>query len=255
MRARINIRCVKFRQVSTIATINIEKYVDNIIHELRPPVSNRLMFNGSQFKVMVVGGPNSRDDFHIQCGEELFFQLRGDMNLDIMYSGVRQKIQIGEGQLFKLPRKVAHSPQRYANTIGLVFERARLKSELDEMNWFIPGSNNVLYSEKFYCEDLGTQLKPIIENFRKSEGYKRYLQGSIPVAISPITDTFYSSHGTAKPFALSDAISRPAASSKEAGNKSVIDGEFNVRLIYGHQHLRLPNLDQGTDMGTFEFLA
>lgn len=34
-------------------------------------------------------------------------------------------------QMFLLPARIPHSPQRYANTVGLVIERARLNTEMD----------------------------------------------------------------------------------------------------------------------------
>ena len=36
-------------------------------------------------------------------------------------------------QIFLLPAGVPHSPQRFANTVGLVIERRRLKTELDAL--------------------------------------------------------------------------------------------------------------------------
>jgi 3-hydroxyanthranilate 3,4-dioxygenase len=85
---------------------------------LKPPVSNKILFDGEQIKVMVVGGPNNRKDFHVEKGEELFYMLVGDMDLDIMENGERKRIHIAEGHFFLLPSCVPHSPQRYANTIG-----------------------------------------------------------------------------------------------------------------------------------------
>jgi 3-hydroxyanthranilate 3,4-dioxygenase len=98
--------------------VNIQDYVNSVRDTLKPPVSNKILFDGEQIKVMVVGGPNNRKDFHVEKGEELFYMLVGDMDLDIMENGERKRIHIAEGHFFLLPSCVPHSPQRYANTIG-----------------------------------------------------------------------------------------------------------------------------------------
>ena len=108
---------------------------------------------------MIVGGPNNRDDFHIQTGEELFFQIKGDMDLDVFEKN-KTRIQIKEGSIFLLPHNIPHSPQRYDSTIGLVIERTRSKKEIDHLRWY-NSKGTIIYNESFYCENLGTQLKPI----------------------------------------------------------------------------------------------
>ena len=115
---------------------NLVEYVDKIRPTLKPPVSNKLMYSGEQLKVMIVAGPNERNDFHVELGEELFYMLIGDMDLDIMEHGKRTRIHIAEGEFFLLPPCVPHSPQRYADTIGIVFERERLAHELDGLRWY-----------------------------------------------------------------------------------------------------------------------
>lgn len=50
--------------------------LEKVGHLLKPPVANRLLYKDA-IKVMVVGGPNQRTDYHLQRGEELFWQLKG----------------------------------------------------------------------------------------------------------------------------------------------------------------------------------
>lgn len=132
------------------------------------------MFGAGQHKIMIVGGPNRRDDYHIEEGEELFYMIKGDMLLKIIERGVRRDVVIKEGEFFLLPARVPHSPNRFENTIGLVVERERLEKETDGLRWYVKGSEElkILYQEWFHCVDLGTQLKPIIERFFASEECK-----------------------------------------------------------------------------------
>jgi len=129
------------------------------------------MYGAGQLKIMVVGGPNTREDYHIEEGEELFLMLRGDMQLDVVERGVKRSIPIKQGEMLLLPGRVPHSPQRREGTVGLVVERERLDGELDGLRWYVPGQegSTVLYNEWFHCTDLGTQLKPVIERFFASD--------------------------------------------------------------------------------------
>ena len=163
---------ISHRKLSlSLKILNLNDYIDENRSTLKPPVSNKLMFDSSRLKIMIVGGPNQRDDYHIEKGEELFFQLQGNMDLDIMDNNKFKRIRISQGEMFVLPPCIPHSPQRYANSIGLVFERVRYKEEYDALRWYIPNSNNILYEEIFTCTDLGTQLKPIIERYQQSTEY------------------------------------------------------------------------------------
>ncbi|XP_008056638.1 3-hydroxyanthranilate 3,4-dioxygenase [Carlito syrichta] len=136
-----------------------------------PPVCNKLMHQ-EQLKVMFIGGPNTRKDYHIEEGEEVFYQLEGDMVLRVLERGKHRDVVIRQGEIFLLPAGVPHSPQRFANTTGLVVERRRLKTELDGLRYYVGDSVDVLFEKWFYCEDLGTQLAPIIQEFFNSEQYK-----------------------------------------------------------------------------------
>lgn len=84
-----------------------------------------------------------------------------------------QAIPIWWFQVFLLPGKIPHSPQRDANTVGLVIERERLQNETDGLRYYVEdGSTNSLFERWFYCDDLGSQLGPIIKEFFASEQFK-----------------------------------------------------------------------------------
>ena len=119
---------------------------------------------------MVVGGPNSRTDYHIDEGPEFFYQLEGDMLLKTMQDGERVDIPIREGEILLLPPGVPHSPQRFENTVGLVVERKRLADELDGFVWYCDNCDKKLYEEFLYVDDIVGQLPPIFERFYGSEG-------------------------------------------------------------------------------------
>eukprot|EP00074_Homo_sapiens_P084386 XP_016859206.1 3-hydroxyanthranilate 3,4-dioxygenase isoform X7 [Homo sapiens] len=121
---------------------------------------------------MFIGGPNTRKDYHIEEGEEVFYQLEGDMVLRVLEQGKHRDVVIRQGEIFLLPARVPHSPQRFANTVGLVVERRRLETELDGLRYYVGDTMDVLFEKWFYCKDLGTQLAPIIQEFFSSEQYR-----------------------------------------------------------------------------------
>lgn len=149
--------------------INFREWIDENRHLLKPPVGNKCVWEDEDFIVMVVGGPNIRSDYHYDEGPEFFYQVEGDMVLKIMEDGKPRDIPIKEGEIFLLPPKVPHSPQRFENTVGLVVERKRLDHEQDGLIWFCEKCNNKLYEEYFHLENIETQFPPVFERFYASE--------------------------------------------------------------------------------------
>jgi 3-hydroxyanthranilate 3,4-dioxygenase len=154
---------------------NLLKTVQSIQHELKPPVNNKLLTHDF-IKIMVVGGPNSRTDYHFEMCEELFYQIKGSMDLDIIHPKTQSmsRITIKEGEMFLLPAGIPHSPQRYSDTIGIVFERERSLNEIDCLRWYHPITTSaeqekpkIWYEEYFYCLNLDHQLPPIIKRFHE----------------------------------------------------------------------------------------
>eukprot|EP00971_Amphidinium_carterae_P332683 6466946-Amphidinium_carterae.1 len=97
----------------------------------KPPICNKLMWK-DQLTVMFVGGPNTRTDFHLEEGSEFFYQLKGNIELPTIQQGKLKVVKIREGEVFLLPSRVPHSPQRpEEGSFGLVVERRREEAELD----------------------------------------------------------------------------------------------------------------------------
>jgi 3-hydroxyanthranilate 3,4-dioxygenase len=157
--------------MAQLAPLNLHAWIDEHRHLLQPPVGNACIWN-SNFLVMVVGGPNQRTDFHINPGEELFYQVEGDITLKIMEEGQLRDIPIRQGELFLLPARVPHSPQRPANTVGLVVEQPRAFQEEHRLRWFCKQCGAVLHDAEFRPADIGKQIKEMLEKFRSSEALR-----------------------------------------------------------------------------------
>lgn len=148
---------------------NFQKWIEEHRHVLKPPVGNAQVFKDNKdFIVMVVGGPNSRKDFHYNEGEEFFYQLQGDINVRIIEDGKPVDIPVKEGEIFLLPAKVPHLPQRPANTIGLVIERYRQPGEQDGFLWFCENCGTKLYEEYLPVIDIVKQLPEVMNKFYAS---------------------------------------------------------------------------------------
>ena len=162
--------------MQSLAAFNLQKWIEDHRDQLKPPVCNQQVFADDDFIVMVVGGANSRDDYHVDEGPEFFYQLEGEMLLRTIQNGARVDISIGEGEVLMLPPCVPHSPQRFADTVGLVVERTRLDHELDGFIWYCDECDNKLYEEYLYINDIVGQLPPIFERFYSSAEHRSCTQ-------------------------------------------------------------------------------
>lgn len=148
---------------------NFQQWIDEHRHLLKPPVGNQCVYDADDFIVMVVGGPNSRKDYHWDEGEEFFYQLEGNITVKIQEDGKAVDVPISEGEMFLLPPRIPHNPVRGPDTIGLVIERKRRDTEKDGLLWFCENCNNKLYEEYFVLGDIMTQFQGVFKRFYESE--------------------------------------------------------------------------------------
>jgi len=155
-----------------VSPINFKKWIDDNRDSLKPPVGNKVIYN-EDYIVMVVGGPNSRKDYHLNQTPEFFYQVEGDIVLKVMDDGVPKDVHIQEGEIYYLPPNIPHSPQRGANTVGLVLEQKREEGMEDGLIWFCENCNSELHSEPFTLQNIETDMPVIFDKFYSNEALKK----------------------------------------------------------------------------------
>jgi 3-hydroxyanthranilate 3,4-dioxygenase len=165
---------------SPLAVTHIDSWIRTHEASFAPPVMNKLLHR-DQLSIMFVGGPNEREDFHLEAGSEFFYQLRGNMQLPTVQAGERTVVTIREGEVYLLPSRIPHSPQRpERGSIGLVIERQRYEHEPPD-------------GLRFYTDFEGAGRVP--------------RPGESPLALRPTRATLAPSH----PLGLAQAQSLPPA--------------------------------------------
>ena len=152
---------------------NLREWIEANRDMLKPPIGNKLIYEDPDIIVMAVGGPNARKDFHYHDrGPELFYQVEGDITLKVMEDKGPKDVNIKEGDIFLMPGGTIHSPQRPANTIGIVVEIKAKSGEIDRLRWYCEKCNNLLHEESFDLQNIVTELPPIFEKYYLSEEYR-----------------------------------------------------------------------------------
>lgn len=169
-----------------LTTFNLETWIDEHRHLLKPPVGNAQIWKDSDFIVMVVGGPNQRKDYHVDVSEEFFHQLEGEMVLKIVEDGVFRDIPIRAGDILLLPPGVPHSPRRFPDSVGLVVERQRRADELDVFQWYCEQCGAKLHEVTLVLTDITTQLKPAFDAFWNGDPALRTCKACAAVLQPPV---------------------------------------------------------------------
>lgn len=159
--------------MAVMTKLNLAKWIRENKNNLKPPVSNKqLMTDAKDVIVFVSGGPNTRNDYHVNPTEELFYQLKGDIAVRVrpLDGSKPHDVVIKEGELFLLPCWVPHRPQRPAGTIGLIMEFPRGfdeqgKPQRDGLRWYCPKCDELVHEERWVLKKIDEDLKIIMEKY------------------------------------------------------------------------------------------
>ncbi len=155
--------------MTAMPPLNLQEWVEKNRHLLKPPVGNKYLYSGDDFFVMIVGGPNARNDFHISASEEFFYQIKGDITVRIREKDKIINHRIREVDTFFIPANVPHSPQRPPNTIGMVIERRRPPGELEHLAFYCESCGQLVHDIEFDCKDIVEHFRDIMEAFWKDD--------------------------------------------------------------------------------------
>lgn len=159
--------------MSSLGTLNLAKWIRENKQNLVPPVSNKQLFTEAKDVILFVsGGPNTRNDFHVNPTEELFYQLKGDIAVRVrpLDGSAPHDVIVREGEMFLLPRWLPHRPQRPAGTVGLIAEfprgvDAQGRPQEDALRWYCAGCDALVYEAKWVLKKIDQDLKRIMEEF------------------------------------------------------------------------------------------
>jgi 3-hydroxyanthranilate 3,4-dioxygenase len=148
-----------------LSAFNLQQWIDDNRQAFSGPVANKEVFPQSELIFQIIRGPNARNDFHIDPGDEIFYQLQGTIRVDVIEGGQRRKNVLRQGDVLLVPAGMPHSPLRTPGSWGLVVERKRRPGELDGILWFCERCNAKLYERSFQLQDIGAEIRAAIDEF------------------------------------------------------------------------------------------
>lgn len=149
--------------------INLRKWVEENKASFKPPVGNKYLYDGRDFFVMVIAGPNARNDFHIVDSEEYFYQVKGDIVVRTREGDRIVDHRVREGETFFIPPMVPHCPMRPPNTLGVVVEKTRHAGELEHIVFYCQACGSVVEDIEFNCKDIVDHFRDTMEAFWKDD--------------------------------------------------------------------------------------
>src|SRR2546430_16113001 len=118
--------------MANIAPVHLMKWIEEHKTLFSGPVANKEVFPESEFIYQIVRGPNARNDFHIDPGDEIFHQLKGDITVRcIDTDGKPRDITVREGGPVLCRAGPPHSPLRPPAAAGRCVARTLRSARVD----------------------------------------------------------------------------------------------------------------------------
>ncbi|HLN88222.1 MAG TPA: 3-hydroxyanthranilate 3,4-dioxygenase [Candidatus Limnocylindrales bacterium] len=119
----------------------------------------RQIWQDSDFIAFVTRGPNRRKDYHINPGDEIFYQLEGELNLHYLKNNQHELTVLKAGDIFLLPKYLPHSPRRAEGSWTYVVERKRGPNEIDRFIWPCERCGKSLFETEVRFDDPGDAVR------------------------------------------------------------------------------------------------
>ena len=158
-------------RIRPMRALDLDGFIEAHRHLLKPPVGNKLIWDDGEMMAFVVGGPNQRTDYHDDPVEEFFYQIEGQMTLRLQHGADEppEDVPINAGEIFLLPPHVRHSPQREADSVGLVIEPARPPGTVEAFEWYCPQCYALLHRTEVVVNKIDADLPPVFAAFHRDE--------------------------------------------------------------------------------------
>ena len=149
-----------------LSAFSLENWIAEHRDLLKPPVGNAQIWPDADLMVTIVGGPNQRTDFHDDPVDEFLYQLKGDMVLKLIDRDQAYDVVVREGEIFRIPPHVRHSPQRpMPGSIGLVVEPARPDGLLDGFEWYCFNCQHLVHRTEVDLESIVEDIPKVYADF------------------------------------------------------------------------------------------
>jgi 3-hydroxyanthranilate 3,4-dioxygenase len=145
---------------------NLMQWISDHEDEFKPPVMNKQFYKEADDVIVFVSkGPNTRNDYHVNPTEELFYQLQGDIAVRVrpLDGSPPHDVVIREGEMWLCPRDVPHRPQRPAGTLGLIVEFPRTGAE--SLRWYCNADEHLVHEAGFELKHIDRDLHRIMDEF------------------------------------------------------------------------------------------